>query len=149
MNAITTSMRSAEGISASTCVPTRGSPGALVSSVVSSSGISGSAIASELPSGSLASTLRSTSAGSTGRSGARPSAAVASMITPTRRRARAVPTATRSFRSSEAIARSSTRERCIARRSAASASWSSERRTSSAPPNSPSCACSASVIKVS
>ena len=40
-NAITTSIASADSISVWICRPTRGSPGALVSSVVSSSGISG------------------------------------------------------------------------------------------------------------
>ena len=52
MNAITTSMRSAEWISARTWLPTRGSPGAFVSSVVSSSGMSGCGMTSRLPSGS-------------------------------------------------------------------------------------------------
>ena len=42
MNAMTTSIRSAEPISARTWLPTRGSPGAFVSSVVSSNGMSGS-----------------------------------------------------------------------------------------------------------
>ena len=41
MNAITRSISSADSISARICAPTRGSPGAFVRRVVSSSGISG------------------------------------------------------------------------------------------------------------
>ncbi len=69
MNAMTTSMRSAESISVRSWLPTRGSPGALVRSVVSSSGMSGSGIASSVPSGRWLSTARRTVPGSTGVSG--------------------------------------------------------------------------------
>ena len=51
MNAISRSIRSAEWISVSICFPTLGSPGALVSNVVSSSGIIGFSIALVDPSG--------------------------------------------------------------------------------------------------
>jgi hypothetical protein len=46
MKAMTTSIRSAEWISARTWLPTRGSPGAFVRSSVASRGIKGSGIAS-------------------------------------------------------------------------------------------------------
>ncbi len=63
MKAMTTSMRSADSISDRSWFQRFGSPGALVSSVVSSSGISGSAIASVLPSGRRPRTACSTVAG--------------------------------------------------------------------------------------
>ena len=63
MKAITTSMRSAEWISVRSWLPTLGSPGAFVSSVVSSSGMSGSGMLSAEPSGSLALIARSTRPG--------------------------------------------------------------------------------------
>ena len=72
MNAITTSTRSADWISVRTWLPTPGSPGALVRSVVSRSGINGPAIASGLPSGMRARTACSTAPGSTGASVAHP-----------------------------------------------------------------------------
>ena len=63
IKAMTTSIRSADAISAWIWCPTRGSPGALVRSVVSSSGISGLGISSSCPFGSLRRMARSTLAG--------------------------------------------------------------------------------------
>ena len=51
MNAITTSIESADAISALSSCPTAGSPGALVSTVVSSRGVSGASIGRADPSG--------------------------------------------------------------------------------------------------
>ena len=57
---MTTSMRSAESISVAIWCPTRGSPGALVRSVVSRSGMSGAPMLSVPPPGSRATTARRT-----------------------------------------------------------------------------------------
>ena len=70
MKAMTTSIASAESISASSWFSRPGSPGALVSSVVSSSGMSGSAIGCGVPSGRRSRIACRTSPGST-RSGGR------------------------------------------------------------------------------
>ena len=66
MNAITTSIASADSISERSWLQRLGSPGALVSSVVSSSGMSGSSIVPRLPSGRRRRMACSTVAGSTG-----------------------------------------------------------------------------------
>ena len=123
MNAITTSMRSAEWISVRIWLPTRGSPGALVSSVVSSSGMSGSGIASGRPSGSLPRTLRSTLAGRHGRSGrARSPRSPDDEVDELPREQR--PAATRSSRRATRWRARPRATRCSAIRSAASASCS-------------------------
>ena len=75
MNAITTSIASAEAISARTSWATAGSPGALVSTVVSSSGVSGRSTTSALPSGRRRRMAWSTRPGSSGTSFSSPSAA--------------------------------------------------------------------------
>ncbi len=96
-------------VSALTWCPTRGSPGALVSKVVSRSGISGAAIESGFPSGSRPMMLRSNSPATTGRSAARPEASGISRIMSIKRRARSMPTAVRSLSSIAAIAWPTTR----------------------------------------
>ena len=119
MKAITTSMASAESISASSWLSRPGSPGAFVSSVVSSSGISGSAIGWAVPSGRRSRIACSTSPGSTGASDVSVSTNSASRAM--RSRATSIPTRTRSLSLTAARDRSIWRLRCSAIRSAASA----------------------------
>src|SRR4051812_44293347 len=67
MNAITRSIASAEAISEASWFQRFGSPGALVSSVVSRRGVNGVATAAGVPSGRRPRTACSTSPGSSGR----------------------------------------------------------------------------------
>ena len=149
MNAITTSRRSADAISATSWLPTRGSPGAFVRTVVSSSGMSGSGIVSLRPSGSRARMACKTAAGATGASSSAVTSRMVLPISSTSRRASVVATATRSSSVTAARARWITRPRCSAIRSGASAARSGSlaaSQRSSRPSNRP---WSASVISSS
>ena len=95
MKAITTSMASAESISAPIWFSRPGSPGALVSSVVSRSGMSGSAIGCAVPSGRRSRIACRTSPGSTGVADVSVSTSSASRAM--RSRATSIPTWTRSL----------------------------------------------------
>lgn len=148
MNAITTSIRSADATSARTWLPTLGSPGAFVSNVVSSSRMSGSSMTSAVPSGRRAVIDRNTDPGSTGRSGVRSSerarASTSSARRATRSRATAMATSTRSSSLTPSMARSTTRPRCSATRSATSAARTTPAPTTSRSPNDANCSASTS-----
>lgn len=124
---MSTSMLVAESISAVIWWPTRGSPGAFVSSVVSSSGISGASIGSGDPSGRSVVIDRRTSAGSMSISAATSASSRMSLRLVSRARTTDVPTRTRSFSGTAANARSTSRLRCSAMRLGTSARWSRAR----------------------
>ena len=128
MKAITTSIRSADRISVRIWCPTRGSPGELVSNVVSRRGISGPSIDSPRPSGRRPEMLRNNSEASVGRSIANSRLSGRSSITLLMRwRASSIATLGRQSSSTASTARSTTRAICIAIRSAASAALNSAR----------------------
>ena len=120
IKAMTISMRSAESISVKICEPTRGSPGALVSRVVSNNGIVGAARISREPSGLKARIEISSSPTSTGCSTLNSETAVSATILSIKERTSLTPTSTRSLSARSFNARSRTEPKCIANRSAAS-----------------------------
>jgi hypothetical protein len=142
MKAITTSMRSDDSISDRSWFHKFGSPRALVSRVVSSSGIRGCGIGADVPSG--AGGPGSLRAPFPGRS-----AVICASISATISRASATPRTTRLSSGRSASARAINRPRCSAMRSAASAGSRASRLACARASSRRSRSSSTSVISVS
>ena len=144
MKAITTSIASADSISERNWLHNVGSPGAFVSNVVSSNGMSGTPIPAGVPSGLRRSTAWRTAAGSIGialRSISTSSPSRSSSARATRR-----PICTRSASPTSSSARSTCRLTCHAIRSDASALFSGRSSTGIRSASSSSCALNPSVM---